>query len=186
MHIRAHKNMHACTRAHARGEARALLAWLTLLDRAGIHNVLMCVWTDLVKTRTGPHHFQDRTYTEARKVSARLTLLTLLCTGREAKRLELYGLTESELEQARATFKNSLVQEAQTKDSLQSSTWMMRMMNCVQVRFASLHFLLLLSRFLSCSLCLSIPSGPFSFSLSHTQIHARTHARMLTARMCGG
>jgi len=50
----------------------------------------------------------------------------------EVKRLEMYGVTESEIAQARQAMRNSLSHQTQQKDSQQSSTWMQLVMQMVQ------------------------------------------------------
>jgi len=50
----------------------------------------------------------------------------------EVKRLELYGVTESELAQAKQAMRNSLSHQSQQKDSQTSSSWLMQIMQMVQ------------------------------------------------------
>eukprot|EP00283_Hemiselmis_rufescens_P011147 CAMPEP_0173426994 /NCGR_PEP_ID=MMETSP1357-20121228/6294_1 /TAXON_ID=77926 /ORGANISM="Hemiselmis rufescens, Strain PCC563" /LENGTH=1199 /DNA_ID=CAMNT_0014390737 /DNA_START=105 /DNA_END=3704 /DNA_ORIENTATION=- len=50
----------------------------------------------------------------------------------EVKRLELYGVTQSELDQAKQAMRNSLSHQTQQKDSQTSSSWLMQVMQMVQ------------------------------------------------------
>eukprot|EP00282_Hemiselmis_andersenii_P015914 CAMPEP_0114139196 /NCGR_PEP_ID=MMETSP0043_2-20121206/16727_1 /TAXON_ID=464988 /ORGANISM="Hemiselmis andersenii, Strain CCMP644" /LENGTH=1189 /DNA_ID=CAMNT_0001233217 /DNA_START=68 /DNA_END=3637 /DNA_ORIENTATION=- len=50
----------------------------------------------------------------------------------EVKRLELFGVTESELAQAKQAMRNSLSHQSQQKDSQTSSTWLTQIMQMVQ------------------------------------------------------
>ena len=52
--------------------------------------------------------------------------------AREAKRLELYGVTPGELHQAKTALVNSLAQQVNLKDSQSSSSWLSKVMGCVQ------------------------------------------------------